>query len=260
MYVQHETRHAELADHIEELVRAAVPWVEKVTGLPLPRPRFELVDVDGLALAYRAFVRRQMERDTAGLDLTRWEQAKLVGQPQAAELMVRRGGLSRKPVLVATSIGKPSTLIVPEALGLQKLRETPDLLCDLLVRSLAQQAQVLAGDGQIVPAPEWPKSPTARHPIVQLSEGHAQWTSSQATRQITGSTQQNRGPLAKRLARSVLEPMADRRVARASALVDQAVSARGLTAFNAVWNTPGLAPTLDEFRHPGRWIGRMPPP
>ncbi|MET8807931.1 zinc-dependent metalloprotease [Streptomyces sp. NPDC004546] len=260
MYVQHEARDAELADHIEGLVRAAVPWVEKITGLPLPRPRFELVDIDGLALAYRSFVRRQMERDTEGLDLTRWERSKLIAHPQAAEFMVRSGGLSKKPVLIATSIGQPATLIIPEALRLQRLSQTPELLCDLLVRSLAQQAQVLAGRGQVVPPPQWPKSPTARHPIVQLSEGHAQWTSSRATREITGSTRQTRRPLAKRIVHSILEPLADRRVARASALVDQAVNARGLTAFNAVWNTPGLAPTLDEFRHPGRWIGRMPPP
>lgn len=143
MFVQHETRHAELADLIQELVSAAVPWVEKVTGLPLPRPRFELVDVDGLAAAYRSFVRRQMERDSAGLDLTRWERAKLVMHPQGAEALIRHGGMSKQPVLIATSIGRPSTLIVPEAVGLQQLSETPDLLCDLLVRSLAQQAQVL---------------------------------------------------------------------------------------------------------------------
>lgn len=260
MFVQHETRHAELADLIQELVSAAVPWVEKVTGLPLPRPRFELVDVDGLAAAYRSFVRRQMERDSAGLDLTRWERAKLVMHPQGAEALIRHGGMSKQPVLIATSIGRPSTLIVPEAVGLQQLSETPDLLCDLLVRSLAQQAQVLAGGGEIVPASEWPKFSTSSHPIVQLSKGHAQWTSSLVTREITDSTRPDRRPLAKRLARSLWEPIADRRVARASALVDQAVSARGLPAFNAVWNTPGLAPTLDEIRHPGRWIGRMPPP
>ncbi|MFF5304791.1 zinc-dependent metalloprotease [Streptomyces sp. NPDC013161] len=260
MYVQHETRHAELADRVEELARVVLPWVEKVTGLPLPRPRFELVDVDGLATAYRSFVRRQMERDTEGLDLTCYEQAKLVVHPQAAEALVRHAGLSERPVLIATSVGQPSTLIVPESLGLQKLSETPDLLCDLLVHSLTQQAQVIAGGGQVVPAPEWPKFSTSKHPIVQLSEGHAQWTSSLVTREITGSSRPDRSPLANVLARSLLERVADRRVARASALVDQAVSTRGLPAFNAVWNTPSLVPTLAEFRHPGRWIGRMPPP
>ncbi|MET8816101.1 zinc-dependent metalloprotease [Streptomyces sp. NPDC004549] len=258
MYVQHETRHAELATHMEELVKSAVPWVEQVTGLPLTHPRFDLVDIDGLATAYRSFVRRQMERDTAGLDLTRWEQARLLARPQAAEFTARRAGMSKKPVLIATSIGKPSTLIVPEAAGLYRLCETPDLLCDLLVRSLAQQAQVIAGAGQVVPPPEWPKIPAPSHPIVQLSEGHARWTSGRVTPEITGITRPSRHPLAKRLASSIREPMAARRAARASALVDQAVKARGLLAFNAVWSTAGLAPTRDEFRHPRRWIARMP--
>ncbi|MYR61748.1 hypothetical protein GTY54_37940 [Streptomyces sp. SID625] len=258
MYVQHEPCYAQLAEHVEVLVREAVPWVEKVTGLPLPRPRFELVDIDGCATAYRSFIRRQLEHDTAGVDLSGWDQTRIAAQQQAAEVVVRRAGLARKPVLVATSIGQPSTLIVPEALGLQKLCETPGLLCDLLVRSLAQQAQVIAGSGRVVPPPQWPKIPGASHPVVQLSRGHAQWTSSRVVREITGIDRPARRRPARRIVRSVLAPVTGRRTARASALVDQAVRARGLASFNAVWHTAGLVPTHAEFRHPSRWIVRMP--
>ncbi|MGW3308298.1 zinc-dependent metalloprotease [Streptomyces sp. NPDC001073] len=86
-----------------------------------------------------------------------------------------------------------------------------------------------------------------------------QWTSSLVTQVITGSTRPTRRPLTSRLALSRREPPVSRRLARASALVEEAVSARGLPAFNAVWSTPGLVPTPSEFRHPGRWIGRLPP-
>lgn len=260
--IRHAPHHDDLATTMEEVLTDAVPWVEKVTGLPLSRVRIDIVDVDGFATAYSAFVRRQIERDIAGLDLTSWYQKKVPALVYTAGVMVRKGWIY-EPALVATSNGQPSTLVLPEVPAPRGLGEEPDLLCELLVRALAQQAQVLAGDGDVVPAPEWPTLSHSGHPVVLLSEGHAQWTSSLVTPKILGhpvdtTPLRQHQPLSRRILDHVLDPGAGRRRTRAVALVDQAVNAKGLTAFNRVWNTPGLAPTRDEFRNPQRWIDRLP--
>jgi hypothetical protein len=265
VYVQNETpRTEELAQQITELLTQAMPWVEKVTGLLLPDVRVELVDVDGLATAFSAFVRRQVERDTEGLDLTEWERKKAAVLPLTARVAARKMWMVEESVLIATSVGQPSTLVVPEALEHLGLADAPDLLCDLLVRALAQQAQVAACSGTLIPAPGWPQVMPARDAITQFSDGHAHWTSNQATPQILGRPvdyahrRRPRTFLLRREALLVADSGGRRRRARATALVDQAVTAIGLDAFNRVWTTAGLPPTLDELRHPERWISRLP--
>ncbi|RPE46167.1 hypothetical protein EDD90_9493 [Streptomyces sp. Ag109_O5-1] len=44
-----------------ELLHAAAPYVEKVTGLPLPDATVRLVDIDTAAQQYGAFVRHRFE-------------------------------------------------------------------------------------------------------------------------------------------------------------------------------------------------------
>ncbi|MGW0827100.1 zinc-dependent metalloprotease [Streptomyces sp. NPDC002845] len=265
MYVQNETPHTEeLAEQIHQLLTQATPWVEKATGLLLPTVRVELVGVEGLATAYAAFVRRQVERDTEGLDLTERERKKAAALPLTARGSARTMWMVEESVLIATGVGQPSALIVPEALEHLGLTGAPDLLCDALVRALARQAQVAACGGTLIPAPEWPVVRPAKDAITQLSDGHAQWTSDQATPQILGrpvDCTQRRRPrtfLVRRAVLRIADPGAGRRRARAAALVDKAVNAVGLDAFNQVWSASGLAPTLGELRCPEDWISRLP--
>ncbi|MEU2354420.1 zinc-dependent metalloprotease [Streptomyces misionensis] len=262
-YVHNETPHRELAERIEELVTRAAPWVEKVTGLVLPLPSIELVSVEGLATAFSAFMRRSVERDTADLELTEWQKRVVAALPAVAAKAARSAWMIDESLLIATSVGRPKTLIVPEALEHLGLA-APDFLCTVVVRALAQQAQVSACDGALVPAPVWPIIPPRRDAISQFSEGHAWWTSERATPQILGRAvdhSRRRRPwtyLRTRVLVNVSTAGARRRRVRATAFVNEAVNAVGLDAFNQVWRTPGLAPTLDDFRRPKEWISRLP--
>ncbi|MFF7400653.1 zinc-dependent metalloprotease [Streptomyces murinus] len=263
MHVHNETPHRELAERIDELLAQAAPWVEKVTGLALPPVTISLVSPEELATAYSAFMRRQVERDTADLDLSEWQRQKVAAMPDMAAATARTMWMAEESVLIATSIGQPSTLIVPDALEHLGLT-TPELLCTVVVRALAQQAQVGACDGTLIPAPVWPIISPAQDAISQFSEGHTWWTSDQATPQILGRAVDHsprRRPwayLGRRMFLAVANAGAARRRARATAFVDKAVTAAGLEAFNQVWRTPGLAPRLDDLRRPKEWISRLP--
>ncbi|MGW1002153.1 zinc-dependent metalloprotease [Streptomyces sp. NPDC001118] len=263
VYVQHETaRSEELAEQVQDILTQAIPAVEKVTGLPAPDTvTVELVDVEGLATAWSAFIRRQVERDTAGLDLTEWQRKSVIALPRAERWTALKFGMGTEHTLIANSVGRPSTLLIPEALEQQGLTD-PDQLCELLVRALAEQAQVAACDGTLVPSPVWPKTRAARNVNTLFSHGHAQWTSNQATPLILGHpvdrddrrSQQN-------FFQKVLylpEFGVAGQEARATALVDQAIAAVGTDRFNHVWTVDGLLPTLDELRQPVSWIRRLP--
>lgn len=263
VYVQHETtRCEELAEQIRGILTQAMPAVEKVTGLAMPdRVTVELVDVDGLAAAWSAFTRRQAERDTAGLDLTEWQRKRVASLPLAARWAAHKVGMSEEYTLIANSAGWPSTLIIPEALDRLGLT-TPDHLCALLVRALAQQAQVAACEGSLVPPPVWPVIRPGRDVAELVSHAHAQWTSDQATPLILGKPV---APDRRRRQRTLLETVIGliefglaKQRARATALVDQAMAAVGPDGFNHVWTVDGLLPTLDELRQPVSWIRRLP--
>lgn len=260
VYVLNETpRNEELAEQIQRILPEAMPAVEKVTGLPLPdNGTVDLVDPEGLARAWCAFLRRQLARDTAGLDLTNRQQRWIAAMPEGARMATRRFWKSEISTLIANSAGRPSTLFIPEALDLQGLT-APDQLCELLVYALAQQAQVAACDGNLVPPPAWPQVRASRNVVSLLSTGHAQWTSDQATPLILGkpvTRDQRRSRL--KAALRVLDLGSSRQEARAKALVGQAMSAVGPDTFNRVWSVAGLVPTLDELRDPARWIKRLP--
>ncbi|WP_031061996.1 zinc-dependent metalloprotease [Streptomyces sp. NRRL F-5527] len=259
VYVLNETpRNEELAEQIQRILTEAMPAVEKVTGLPLPdNGTVDLVDPEGLGRAWCAFLRRQLARDTAGLDLSDRQQRWIAAMPEGARMAMRRFWKSEISTLIANSAGRPSTLLIPEALDLQGLT-APDQLCELLVHALAQQAQVAACDGNLVPPPAWPQVRASRNVVSLLSTGHAQWTSDQATPLILGKpvTRDRRSPL--KAALRVLNLGSSRQEARAKALVGQAMSAVGPDTFNRVWSVAGLVPTLDELRDPARWIKRLP--
>lgn len=263
VYVQHATARTEdLAEQVHNLIAQAIPAVEKVTGLPAPdRVTVELVDIEGLATAWSAFTRRQVERDTAGLDLTEWQQKKVASMPRAARFAASRVGMSEEYTLIANSTGRPSTLIVPEALDRLGLTG-PEALCELLVRALAQQAQVAACEGSLVPSRVWPVVRPGRDVADLLSYGHAQWTSDQATPLILGKPfardrRRRQGTFLETVI-GLLEFGLGKQQARASALVDQAMAAVGPDRFNHVWTVDGLLPTLDELRQPVSWIKRLP--
>ncbi|MGW2421434.1 zinc-dependent metalloprotease [Streptomyces sp. NPDC001709] len=263
VYVQHETaRSEELGERIHNLLTQAMPAVEKVTGLAMPdRVTVELVDVEGLAIAWSAFTRRQAERDTAGLDLTAWQRRMVASLPVSARYAAIKVGMSEEYTLIANSAGRPSTLIVPEALDRLRL-DGSDQLCELLVRALAQQAQVAACEGSIVPAPVWPLVRASRDVATLLSHGHAEWTSRQATPLILSKAvdrnRRRRQGNCLEMVIGLAEVGLTRHQARATALVDQAMAAVGPDRFNHVWSVAGLLPTFDEMRHPARWIKRLP--
>ncbi|TLS46096.1 hypothetical protein FE633_11155 [Streptomyces montanus] len=262
LYVQNESaRSEELAEQIERLLTQAMPAVEKVTGLPAPDTvTVELVDVDGLAIAWSAFIRRQIERDTAELDLTEWQRKRAAALPQAERWRALKVGMSTEYTLIANSTGRPSTLLIPEALGQQGLTD-PDRLCELLVRALAEQTQVTACGGTLVPAPVWPQTLATRDVNTLLSHGHAQWTSEKATPLILGHPVVREDRRKQRHVKKVFSLLGfgvARQQARATALVDEAIAAVGTDRFNHVWTAAGLLPSVAELRQPARWIKRLP--
>ncbi|MFG2783818.1 hypothetical protein ACGFY7_39050 [Streptomyces prunicolor] len=185
--VQDDTgSNAKLARQIDTLLNEAAPYVEKTTGLPLPETvAVTLVDPEGLGTALSAFVRRQAERETEGLKLTAYQQRKLDVAPMATRACAHRYWMTGDSNLVASSIGRPTTLLVPEGLEHQGLN-TPDLLLDLLVRALVKQAQVAACAGNLIPPLFYPIAQPTQDAVEALSTGHARWTSNEVTPLILG--------------------------------------------------------------------------
>ncbi|MDX3024948.1 zinc-dependent metalloprotease [Streptomyces acidiscabies] len=255
-------RHEELADRIRAVAEEAAPWVEKITGLSLPRARIDLSTVDGYATAWSAFHRRQLDRDTAGAGLTEKDRTRIAVRPDAARFAARFCWMVQGPFLVATSIGQPVTLLVPESLDHLGVTGAPDLLCSLLVRILTEQAQVAASDGALFPPPLWPRVRRSHNAREQLSAGHARWAQEVVTPEILGRPASLiPGPRphtyrVRRAADHVLLVGERLRTRRAAAFTAAAVSSVGLPRFNEVWSSPGAVPTVDELRHPARWIAR----
>nr|WP_024126523.1 zinc-dependent metalloprotease [Streptomyces sp. FR1]AHE39142.1 Hypothetical protein pFRL3_365c [Streptomyces sp. FR1] len=264
--IQDETgRSAKLAEDMHAFLTSAAPYVEKVTELSLPHTvTVKLLNVSDLAMNFSAFVRRQVERDTTGVELTKQERKKAAALPVAAGRSARTTWAVDASVLVANSVGWPSTLIVPEALAHQGLLSDPDGLCELLVRVLTEQAQVEACRGVLVPGGAWPPVREDQSPVSLLSAGHAYWASQKATplvlrnplshgRRRRSWTYQRQAALAFLAARG----QHGRLLRRSTAFVDQAMASIGPERFNRLWVTHELVPTLDELRHPDRWLQRL---
>jgi hypothetical protein len=257
-------RHGDLAEQMLAVLTEAVPGVEKVTQLQMPDTvTVRLLDIPELAKATAAFVRRQVERDTANLTLTRHQQIRADSLVKATEIAVRATWKAEASILVATSTGRPSTLITPAALEFQGLKPDTDGFCDLMVRTLAEQAQVNACAGELVPACEWPPVPPARDAVSILSGGHARWTSGEVTPLVLGrpaNVQRRRAWNSKLTAATdfVLAFGQEQRIDKAAAFVGKAVAEVGPDVFNRVWVDRELLPTLDELRRPARWLKRLP--
>lgn len=264
--VQDETgRSGQLAEDMHTLLGRAAPYVEKVTQLQLPHTvTVKLLTVPGLATNYSAFVRRQVERDTAGVEMTESERKRAAALPIAAGWAARTTWAVDASVLVANTVGWPSTLVVPEALAHQGLLSDPDGLCELLVRVLAEQAQVEACRGVLVPGGGWPPVGEGQDPVSQLSAGHASWAAREATPLVLGKpvsdTQRQCSWTYRRQTALVFvaaRGQYGRLLRRATAFVDQAMASIGPEGFNRLWTKHDLVPTLDELRHPDRWLQRL---
>lgn len=256
--VQDETpSNKELADRIFDIATMAKPVVEDVTGLPLDTVTIELVDVEGLAAAASASCWRLCMRDTKNLNLSNRQHRAIASFPRGVHIATRRVRLHEQLTLIANSIGQPSTLIAPEVLQHLGLLNAPELLCEELVRALAKQAQVLACKGILLPPAVWPLTRPSKHAVQLFSDGHACWTSDQATPRILGKPAPRRRQ--RLLTRLLGGPAAigGRQVILATTFVEQAMSLADLDTFNKVWTVPGLAPTLSELSHADEWIKRL---
>ena len=262
-----ETGHSgQLAEDMHTFLAQAAPYVEKVTQLQLPHTvTVKLLTVPGLATNYSAFIRRQVERDIAHAELTESERKKAAALPTAAGWAARLTWAVDVSVLVTNTVGWPSTLIVPQALAHQGLLSDADGLCEFLVRVLAEQAQVEACRGVLVPGGSWPPVQESQDPVSQLSAGHASWAAREAIPLVLGKpvtdTRRQRSWTYRRQAAFVFvatRGQNGRLLQRATSFVDQAMAAIGPEGFNALWATHDLVPTLDELRHPDRWLQRLP--
>jgi hypothetical protein len=254
----------ELAEQIDTMLTEAAPYVEKTTGLSLPGAvAVTLVDGEGLGTALGAFVRRQDERETAGVKLTAPQQRRVDLRPMSTRTAARHFWMTDESHLVDNGMGRPTTLLVPEGLEHQGLN-APDQLLDLLVRALAKQAQVAACEGNLIPPLFSPVLQPTQHAVKALSTGHARWTSNEVTPQILGrAVVRNRrlrpgAYLGRRLLGRLVLAREERRIKGAVAFVGQALAAVGPERFNQVWSVDGLVPTLDELRHPAQWVRRVP--
>ncbi|MFD4480421.1 zinc-dependent metalloprotease [Streptomyces sp. NPDC058471] len=252
------SQHKQLAQQIHEMLAAAIPLVEEATALPLPDTvSVELVSRDTLLDRYSAHIRGQVARDSAGLDLTRLQQTQADTAPQAARFVLQHLWLEHEPVLIADSLGRPTTLIAPQALKHQGT-DTPDLLIEELVYALAQQAQVAASGGRLVPIRFWPRTPVAKDSLAQLSDGHATWTTDRVAPLLQSGAADAPGRHEPALWMRAVGFRADRRAQRATAFVGKAMSTIGPDAFNVLWTAPELVPTPSELRRPDRWFHRIP--
>ncbi|MET9103737.1 zinc-dependent metalloprotease [Streptomyces antibioticus] len=265
--VRDETgRSSRLAEDVSVFLTKAAPYVEHVTELTLPHTvTVRLLTVPDLAKDVSAFIRRQVERDTTGVELTARERKKAAALPVDAGRAARTSWAVDASVLVANTVGWPSTLVVPMALAHQGLLSDPDGLCELLVGVLTEQAQVEACRGVLVPGSAWPPVRKDQSPVLQLSAGHACWAGRRTTPLVTGNPMSDspRRPSWTYRRQSALlflheRRQRGRRLLRSTAFVKHAMDSIGPEGFNRLWTLPGLVPTLDELRHPDQWLRRQP--
>ncbi|MFD9038766.1 zinc-dependent metalloprotease [Streptomyces bottropensis] len=264
--VRDETgRNSQLAEDMSVFLAKAAPYVEQITGLVLPHTvTVRLLTVPDRADAVSAFIRRQLERDTTGVELTAHERKKVAALPVDAGRAAHTLWAVDASVLVANTVGWPSTLIVPVALAHQGLLSDPDGLCELLVRVLTEQAQVEACRGALVPGGAWPPVRKDRSPVAQLSAGHACWAGRRTTPLVLGKpvSDRPRRPSWTYRRQAALVFLRERgqrgrRLLRSTAFVEQAMDSIGPEGFNALWTMHELVPTLDELRHPDQWLRRQ---
>ncbi|MFD4554882.1 zinc-dependent metalloprotease [Streptomyces sp. NPDC058469] len=263
--VQDDTgSNEELAGQITTMLTNAAPYVEKSTGLPLPETvAVTLVDREGLGTALSAFARRQAERETEGVKLTAAQQRRVDLLPMVTRTAAHHFWMTDESELISNSMGRPTSLLVPESLEHQGLN-TPDQLLVLLVRALAKQAQVAACEGNLIPPLFYPIVQPSQDAVTALSDGHARWTSNEVTPLILGRAvvrNQRRRPgayLGQRLLGRLLSACEERRIRGAVTFVGQSLSAVGPERFNRVWSVDGLVPTLVELRRPAQWASRVP--
>ncbi|NBM14924.1 zinc-dependent metalloprotease [Streptomyces sp. GC420] len=265
--VRDETgRNSQLAEDMSVFLTKAAPYVEQITGLALPHTvTVRLLTVPDLAKDFSAFIRRQVERDTTDAELTARERKKVAALPIDAGRAARTLWAVDASVLVANTVGWPSTLVVPKALAHQGLLSDPDGLCELLVRVLTEQAQVEACRGVLVPGGAWPPVREDQSPVVQLSTGHACWAGRRTTPLVLGkpvSDRQRRPSWTYRRQAALVflreRGQRGRRLLRSTAFVEQAMDSIGSEGFNRLWTMHELVPTLDELRHPDQWLRRQP--
>lgn len=261
--VQDETEaHASLAGHLHERLQAAAPYVEKTSGLALPNIHVRLMDVPSAAGRYREFIRGTIERNTSRMQLspvhTRWARA----LPIAAERSVLNMWAGCEPLHVANSRARPATFLMPEALAHQGLNEDTYGLDEIVIQTLAIQAQVAACGGRFVPEPGWaPGQPTnsSKLPSTHFSDGHAQWVTRQVLPHLDPPSLQRHPRSGICITHSALLWWGSRRrwTRRAALFVDSAQFAVGMEAVNRVWTDPDLMPSFAELRRPSRWIARL---
>ncbi|MET7685633.1 zinc-dependent metalloprotease [Streptomyces sp. NPDC005423] len=255
--------HPELADRITAFLTEALPQVAKVSSLPAPQAvSFQLLDTPAFIAEYVDFARGHLLRVTRDLSLTDREHIQLDHAAPPILWAWRRGDWAIRPGrITADSYGRPTTLITVPGLKAGGLLHAPDHLDHLLLVLLAEQFQVAASQGRVVPVLNWPLTfPYRRDAVGQLSDGHAHWVAEAIQRQLPPRSWPQRSPAY--LLQAALEPVLEFAwmpwlLRRAVRCVEQAMLAVGPEVFNQVWNTPALLPTLSELRRPATWADRL---
>ncbi|MFD8339865.1 zinc-dependent metalloprotease [Streptomyces solisilvae] len=254
--------HASLAEQIHEVISHAAPLVEEVTGLRLPSTvTYRLMHMEPWGQELGRFYRRIAERDTAGMTLTPLEQRKMDAFSKSGKMQARWTGTLTDALTVTDSIGRPQTLIAPEALRHQGVLAVPEALSERVVRSLAQQAQL--AEATVLPPPIWPLRGAWWTRLESLVFGHANWVGNEVTPHLTGKpTTGLRLPKSRRyrvqfLFAGLLAPGTSKRERQAERFIAHVLTHGTLGLFNRVWTDPERVPTLDEFAKPDTWLRRV---
>ncbi|MBL1115282.1 zinc-dependent metalloprotease [Streptomyces sp. 110] len=261
--VRDETgNHAALTEQIHEVITHAAPLVEQVTGLRLPSTvTYRIMDMKSWGQALGGYYGRLARRDTAGMTLTPLEQRKVDSYSSAGATTARVTGTLDDSLTVTDSIGRPQTLIVPEALHHQGVLAVPEALSERVVRALAQQAQLT--EATVLPPRIWPLEGAWWSRLASLVFGHANWVGHEVTPHLPGKpTTGLRLPRSTRyrvqsLFAHLLDPGISKRELQAERFIAHVLTHSNLGLFNRVWTDAEWVPTLDEFAQPHTWLRRI---
>ncbi len=176
-----------LATTVTDTLTAAIPVIEKVTELPLPRCTFRLVTPRVWRSEVRAYVRRSLQ---GAMDISppTLEDARQAGRTQKRwRSKVRWRWPLMNGMTITTLDGVPETLICPRALHHTGLTKTFSGLPRFVIHEGVHQAQIHYSAGRVVPPRLSPRpDPTEDRMVDALAEGHADWAEILVTYHLSG--------------------------------------------------------------------------
>ncbi|MGW0827114.1 zinc-dependent metalloprotease [Streptomyces sp. NPDC002845] len=259
-------RHPELAARLFDILHAAAPMAEEITGLSLPpRVRFRLLAPKKWRRAQMRARQRILTRDIADLELT-------PDQFDPVRVALKATGVSDRlilPLMLATSMeaddGQYETIMNLLALRHAGILTHEPSLHQVSAHELIHHAQFAATGGTV-----WRTLfPQLRGidsgSVTTWREGHADWADRQITTRLFGAPVQhrtdapkswryllhNRLPGIRRLGPS------PETYEQGSRFFSHVIAESGIDLTNRAWKDTELLPTTDEFANPDAWICRV---